>query len=301
MSAAEQIDWQEPTQGSDEWHQWRADGIGASEIAAVLGISPWMTAYQLWQAKTGGNVVQFEHAAMRRGKELEAAAVFDLEVEHGITVDRSRTLFQHPVLSFIRASLDGMTDNNTVVEIKCPGPAQHAAMRDQVPDYYVAQVQQQMLVSGADRTLFWVWHPEHGGYAHEIKADPKWHERIIEAAKEFWARVEARQWPSDELTQLAEELAWAKAREAEAKAARVAAERALIEAMRSRDMKKIETASGIKASVVQRKAVDKEALQADPDYQALMPALEELKLKVKDIEGRHKTAAGNPYIRLTMP
>lgn len=36
---------------STAWHEMRAGGIGASEVAAVLGISPWQSPYSLWWAK----------------------------------------------------------------------------------------------------------------------------------------------------------------------------------------------------------------------------------------------------------
>ncbi len=291
----------EPRQGTPEWHEWRKGGIGASEIAAVLGISPWKTAFQLFQEKTGGNVETFVNAAMRRGNELEAAAIFDLEVEHSIEVDRSRTLFEHATCPYLRASLDGMTHDGIVVEVKCPGLGQYEAMREAIPDYYMAQVQQQMLVTEASGALFWVWHPERGGYLHQVEPDEKWRKRIIEAGGEFWQRVESGKWPTDGLAQLAEELAWAKARLTEAEKAKKAAETALIEAMAADEAKKIETASGIKATVIRRKIIDRVALENDPQWIDLKPYLDELNAKKKEIEAQYKTGVGAPYIRLTMP
>jgi putative phage-type endonuclease len=38
---------------SPEWHAARANGIGASEIAAVAGLSPFMSAFRLWHIKKG--------------------------------------------------------------------------------------------------------------------------------------------------------------------------------------------------------------------------------------------------------
>ncbi|WP_431999272.1 YqaJ viral recombinase family protein [Streptomyces sioyaensis] len=39
--------------GSDDWHAARRDGIGGSEIAAVLGISPHESRFSLWHRKQG--------------------------------------------------------------------------------------------------------------------------------------------------------------------------------------------------------------------------------------------------------
>lgn len=36
-----------------DWHAARRDGIGASEISAVVGLNPWTSAFQLWHEKKG--------------------------------------------------------------------------------------------------------------------------------------------------------------------------------------------------------------------------------------------------------
>jgi predicted phage-related endonuclease len=59
----------------DEWLQWRSTGIGASDIAGILGISPWASAYSIWAQKSmnvhGDNPPNAE--AMRWGTLLEDA------------------------------------------------------------------------------------------------------------------------------------------------------------------------------------------------------------------------------------
>lgn len=39
--------------GSPEWHEARKEGIGGSDIASILGVSPWKSAYTLWHEKAG--------------------------------------------------------------------------------------------------------------------------------------------------------------------------------------------------------------------------------------------------------
>ena len=41
------------TPGSDDWHATRANGIGGSEIAAVMGLSPYESRFSLWHRKKG--------------------------------------------------------------------------------------------------------------------------------------------------------------------------------------------------------------------------------------------------------
>ena len=60
-------------QGSAEWHEHRRNHRNASETPAVLGVSPWMTPYQLWQIKLG--LVEPEVTlAMLHGTQLEPQA-----------------------------------------------------------------------------------------------------------------------------------------------------------------------------------------------------------------------------------
>ena len=68
--------------GSDEWHAARANGIGGSEIAAVLGLSPYESRFSLWHRKKGliGPVEESEE--MYWGKEHEPAICRRFAREH---------------------------------------------------------------------------------------------------------------------------------------------------------------------------------------------------------------------------
>jgi predicted phage-related endonuclease len=60
-------------QGSQAWLDYRLKMRNASETAAVLGESPWMTPYQLWLLKTGRSTTKAT-AAMQHGTDMEPAA-----------------------------------------------------------------------------------------------------------------------------------------------------------------------------------------------------------------------------------
>ncbi|MGH3499420.1 MAG: YqaJ viral recombinase family protein, partial [Nocardioidaceae bacterium] len=65
-----------------EWHEARRSGIGASEIAAVLGISPWVSAFDLWWSKRSGVDSQPPNRAMSRGRRYEALILDDFAAGH---------------------------------------------------------------------------------------------------------------------------------------------------------------------------------------------------------------------------
>ena len=65
---------QDISQDGDAWHEFRAGGIGSSDIAAIMGKSPYKTAADVYYEKCGLSE-QFQTAAMKRGKEKEAEAL----------------------------------------------------------------------------------------------------------------------------------------------------------------------------------------------------------------------------------
>lgn len=144
-------------QGTAEWHAHRAKYRNASETAAVMGCSPWTSAYDLWLLKTGRKT-QSENEAMRHGTAMEPAARLAYEVETG-------NIMQPKVMvnGLYSASLDGITLNGQLLlEIKCPYQGQVSelwlqAKQGIAPEYYSLQVQHQLMVSGARQAHLWVY------------------------------------------------------------------------------------------------------------------------------------------------
>ena len=54
-----------------EWDELRTRGIGGSEIAAVVGLSPWQSRFSLWHLKRGNIGKQNVNAGMHWGTLLE--------------------------------------------------------------------------------------------------------------------------------------------------------------------------------------------------------------------------------------
>lgn len=172
------------TQGSAEWLAYRLGKRNASESAAVLGLSPWTTPYQLWQVKTG-RLVQPVTMAMQRGTDLEPAARAAYEEQTGLVMQP--LVLEAGVYS---ASLDGQTlEGELILEIKCPLRGMRSDLWQdvavgQVPEHYMAQVQHQLMVSGATTAHLWVFDGERG-LLHTIGRDEGLMARICEAWDAF--------------------------------------------------------------------------------------------------------------------
>jgi len=102
-------------QGSAEWLEHRKHYRNASETAAVMGESPWVTPYQLWELRTNRREQETNYA-MRRGSSLEPAARATYEALTGCVMQ-----LRVVVDGDYSASLDGITfDESMIVEIKAP-------------------------------------------------------------------------------------------------------------------------------------------------------------------------------------
>lgn len=72
MTAVELLPPGEATPDNPRWHELRRTGITASEIAAVMGLSPWQSAFSLYWAKANGWSGE-DSDIMSTGRHLEDA------------------------------------------------------------------------------------------------------------------------------------------------------------------------------------------------------------------------------------
>lgn len=70
------------TPGSPEWRAARSTGLGGSEVAAALGLSPWVSPFNLWHYKRGAIDGQPETPSMYWGKLLEHIVRGEYERRH---------------------------------------------------------------------------------------------------------------------------------------------------------------------------------------------------------------------------
>lgn len=182
-------------QAGPDWHKWRAQGIGGSDAPAILNESPFTSSDELAEVKAGKRVIR-ENDRMRRGKRLEPEARVRYMELTGIRV--RPVCVVHDEHSWLRASLDGLSEDRTVVlEIKCPSNKTHeVALLGRVPHYYVAQCQHQLLVTGCPTLHYWSYTDSSYFPTEErialvkVLPDPEFMERLFRREKAFWERLQ---------------------------------------------------------------------------------------------------------------
>ena len=132
----------------------RSKYLGGSDIAAVLGISPWRTPLELWRDKTTPRVEGTPKKVFARGQRWESVVaemlVDDLQRRgHRVEILRSNTRYQDLDIPFLAAEIDfelRLDDDEDITncELKTVHPFRMREWgdtgSDDLPVHYTAQV-----------------------------------------------------------------------------------------------------------------------------------------------------------------
>ena len=183
------------TPDTDEWLEERRKSVGASEVAAVMGLSPWQTALDVYKAKQGV-ADEFDPVLAMIGHESEHI-IHKWLVEHSGLGLNLRSGFmarstEHPM---VHATFDRLHDDaGLLIPVQLKTAHQYSSHKwdEGIPTEYRVQVQAEMLVGDAPRALVVVWI---GGREFRAFWEPRDEAFItghmIPALEEFWGRVES--------------------------------------------------------------------------------------------------------------
>jgi len=150
---------------SPKWYELRRDGVTASEIPAVLGISPesWASPFNLFHRKKNGLGNEGDNLQKRIGHQLEDLIVDEFFARHLELVRLESGLYRHAEREWQLATPDGLAADCgdspetyddyspiAVVEAKTAGSYDGWGDEgtDEIPAHYRAQVLWQMDVLG---------------------------------------------------------------------------------------------------------------------------------------------------------
>ena len=167
-----------------------------------MGRSPYKTPWRLWAEKTGLVLEQplDNNPLIRVGIEYEPQALQRFEEKHDVLLlPLCGESERYPLM---RASFDGLSENNEPVEVKCPHESTFLDVllnREQSAAYqlYWCQVQQQLLVADAARGFLFFYH-QGQDVEFEIARDQAFLTQLIATAMDFWSAVKSdREPPKD--------------------------------------------------------------------------------------------------------
>lgn len=169
------------------WLEERRHSIGASEAAAVMGLSPYQTPLQVYKSKLGVDA-DFDPILSYAGHASEPVVAGWLEKYSGLNLTiqpgfMARSV-EHP---YVHASFDRITSDGIPIQIKTAGQWTAHHWDEGIPVDYRVQVQVEMLVSGAPRALVAVWIGGREFRTYWETRDERFiREQLVPQLAEFW-------------------------------------------------------------------------------------------------------------------
>lgn len=164
-------------------------GIGGSEIAAIAGMNPWASPFDIYMRKKG-LVSDSSSFDTERGQFFEPAIIEWYKHRTKRNVNPCPTL-QHKEHPIVIATPDGISIQNDVrgLEVKAPNwrTAEHwgESGTDQIPDYYVPQTMWEAAVLGVNAVDVAAL-IDGDLRIYTIAHSPKLFEALVDIAERFW-------------------------------------------------------------------------------------------------------------------
>ncbi len=183
----------------EEWLEYRRQGIGGSDAAALMGISPFRTARDLYYDKLGIAAVEDSEdnwVALEMGTLLEDLVAKIFQKKTGFRIYQVKKMFRHPGYPFMIADVDyfvELPDGSTaILEIKTTNYNARDSWwkngRETVPVYYESQGRHYMAVMDLDKVFFCCLY---GNTEDEViirclDRDPVYEEEMVFLEEYFW-------------------------------------------------------------------------------------------------------------------
>ena len=189
--------------GREAWLAARQEGIGGSEVGALVGISEYETAFSVYNTKKKGGKDLSALAAVEWGHRLEDVVAQKIAEEIGMASRFGGGLWAHREKPFLRVTPDRFATKprswkaEALIECKTAGDGDEWASgtihpggrgTGSAPLSYQAQCQWQMGIIGLKRAYLGclVMGREREFFVVEIHFDPEWFAELAAEAERFW-------------------------------------------------------------------------------------------------------------------
>jgi len=172
----------------------RSRGIGGSDIAALLGISPWKSSLGVYLDKIGESV-QEDKPHLKKGREAQKAVLRCYEDYAETLIEKEDIEIIHPEYSFLIGNVDAVTNRGkTFVEAKTTS----RGIKDwdfQIPPYYRTQVAFYAALGNPDYVdmpvAYWFKYSEDRPEVEHFASLTYWRDEpfekmVIDCAVDFW-------------------------------------------------------------------------------------------------------------------
>lgn len=194
-----------------DWLEARRSGIGGSDAAAVCGLDPYRSAFELFLDKTRVFVDDDRAGeAADWGNLLEPVIAGEVARREGLSVVEVGWMLAHPDRAWMLADLDrAIIDDPTDpggLEIKSTSPFRAHAWRDGIPVAVMCQVQHYLAVTGLRWFLVAVLIGGQRLVIHRVVRDDELIGSLLDIEARFWQSVQDRTPPAPDGSQATSDL-----------------------------------------------------------------------------------------------
>jgi putative phage-type endonuclease len=188
-----------------DWLDVRKKGIGSSDAAAAVGLSPYKSQLELWLEKTGNDGAlpkpdsKDEASPLYWGTLLEPIVAAHYTKRTGNRVRRVNAVLQHPNEPWMLATVDREVVGNEgvqILECKTAGLRGARLWEEGVPEYVQLQVIHQLAVTGKQAADVAVLICGQELRIHRIERDDRMIADLMSIEHRFWDHVLRRTPPS---------------------------------------------------------------------------------------------------------
>ena len=169
------------------WLARRRKGLTATDVPALLGVSPWRTPLEVWLDKLDPQPWDGNYST-RRGQRLEAFVAAEYAAEHRKRLEKPPALLAHPEHPWLLCSLDFYAhDDTTTTVLECKTAGRWSPeWEDDLPDVYAVQALAQACITGLPVVVA----ADIAGRleVRRIEPDPAWEADAIPRLDAWWQR-----------------------------------------------------------------------------------------------------------------
>ena len=168
------------------WLAARRKGLGGSDIAPILGLSPWTSPLQTWRRKMGMEPDVNPSWVMKVGSRMESeiaetwAKLNNCTLYHLPFVTDADKPWRCASVDALAVFLDGHVE---ILEIKWSGRGV-----EDVPDYYYTQVMWYMAITGIHQARLVVADPFHEPEGRIVEWNDEIAQGLLDAADAWWQK-----------------------------------------------------------------------------------------------------------------
>lgn len=176
----------------EEFLLQRREALGATDLAAILGLSKWATPWQIWAEKTGRLEPFSGNRATAAGVALEPAILSYAESQLGKLTRNVRVSTNNaPIVATCDAVVAGSLRPVEAKTTGIVGPIYGewgAELSDEIPEEYLVQVHAQIICTQTDLGHLFGLIPGRGIVEFHITAHDKLHDHLKTKANQWWDR-----------------------------------------------------------------------------------------------------------------